>query len=73
MIYIYYNNILGDAYGFGFDSVGQLGLGNTDDEDKSVVTPRKITSAHLNGYKIISVDIADNHALFLATKVSQDE
>uniref|UniRef100_A0A914XV55 Regulator of chromosome condensation n=1 Tax=Panagrolaimus superbus TaxID=310955 RepID=A0A914XV55_9BILA len=58
----------GIAFGFGYDSVGQLGLGNTDDEDKCVVTPRKITSAHLDDYKIISVNIADNHSVFLATK-----
>uniref|UniRef100_A0A914XYX5 Regulator of chromosome condensation n=1 Tax=Panagrolaimus superbus TaxID=310955 RepID=A0A914XYX5_9BILA len=56
----------GDAYGFGYDSVGQLGLGNTDDEHKCVVTPKKITSAHLEDYKIIQVDLADNHAVFLA-------
>uniref|UniRef100_A0A914PZR9 Uncharacterized protein n=1 Tax=Panagrolaimus davidi TaxID=227884 RepID=A0A914PZR9_9BILA len=58
----------GYAYGFGYDSVGQLGLGNTEDEEKCVTTPRKITSAHLDDYKIITVDLADNHSVFLAAK-----
>uniref|UniRef100_A0A7E4UQR8 Protein pim1 n=1 Tax=Panagrellus redivivus TaxID=6233 RepID=A0A7E4UQR8_PANRE len=58
----------GDAYAFGYDSVGQLGLGIKDDEDKSVSKPTKISSAHLEGFKIVSVSIADNHAVFLAAK-----
>uniref|UniRef100_A0A0N4WGG0 E3 ubiquitin-protein ligase herc3 n=1 Tax=Haemonchus placei TaxID=6290 RepID=A0A0N4WGG0_HAEPC len=33
-----------------------------------VPTPRKITSAHLDGYKIICASISDNHCLFLAKK-----
>uniref|UniRef100_A0A914PXN3 OTU domain-containing protein n=1 Tax=Panagrolaimus davidi TaxID=227884 RepID=A0A914PXN3_9BILA len=59
----------GFAYGFGYDSFGQLGLGNTGDKDKCVTTPREITSAHLNGFIIISVTVADQHSVFLATDI----
>ncbi|KAI6184232.1 hypothetical protein M3Y97_00574100 [Aphelenchoides bicaudatus] len=59
----------GKAYSFGFDGSGQLGLGTKDDEeDKVIPTPRLITSAHLDDYKIDSVSLADQHAIFLATK-----
>ncbi|KAK6053743.1 hypothetical protein COOONC_08751 [Cooperia oncophora] len=58
----------GDAYAWGCDTSGQLGLGLKDDDDKVVPTPQKITSAHLDGYKIICASISDNHCLFLAKK-----
>uniref|UniRef100_A0A914PCC0 Uncharacterized protein n=1 Tax=Panagrolaimus davidi TaxID=227884 RepID=A0A914PCC0_9BILA len=61
----------GRAYGFGYDSVGQLGLGITEDRDKSVTTPRIIKSKHLDDYKIISVDLADNHSVFLAVEINE--
>uniref|UniRef100_A0A914Q2M9 OTU domain-containing protein n=1 Tax=Panagrolaimus davidi TaxID=227884 RepID=A0A914Q2M9_9BILA len=57
----------GDAYGFGCDSFGQLG--NTNDNDIWVTTPRKITSAHLDDDKIISVIVAFQHSVFLATRI----
>uniref|UniRef100_A0A914NHE0 Uncharacterized protein n=1 Tax=Meloidogyne incognita TaxID=6306 RepID=A0A914NHE0_MELIC len=56
----------GNVYGFGCDTVGQLGLGIKDDDEKVVPTPRKIHSAHLDNFRVISVSLADNHALFLA-------
>ncbi|CAJ0576415.1 unnamed protein product, partial [Mesorhabditis spiculigera] len=59
----------GKGYAWGVDTSGQLGLGITDDDDKVVPTPREIKSAHLDGYKIISASIADNHTLFLAKKI----
>uniref|UniRef100_A0A914PF24 Regulator of chromosome condensation n=1 Tax=Panagrolaimus davidi TaxID=227884 RepID=A0A914PF24_9BILA len=59
------------AYGFGYDSVGQLGLGNTYDENKCITFQKRITSAHLNGYKIISVTLADKHSVFLAAKINE--
>ena len=58
----------GRAFSFGFDSVGQLGLGITEEDEKSVKTPALVKSAHLEGFKIISVSIADNHSIFLAVK-----
>ncbi|KAE9556630.1 hypothetical protein FO519_000036 [Halicephalobus sp. NKZ332] len=58
----------GRAFSFGFDSVGQLGLGITEEDEKSVKTPALVKSAHLEGYKIISVSIADNHSIFLAVE-----
>ncbi|KAK5966275.1 Regulator of condensation [Trichostrongylus colubriformis] len=58
----------GEAYAWGCDTSGQLGLGLKDDDEKIVPTPRKITSAHLDGYKIICASISDNHCLFLAKK-----
>lgn len=58
----------GDAYAWGCDTSGQLGLGLKDDDDKIVPKPQQITSAHLEGYKIISASISDNHSLFLAVK-----
>ncbi|KAK6027911.1 hypothetical protein OSTOST_06053 [Ostertagia ostertagi] len=58
----------GDAYAWGCDTSGQLGLGLKDDDEKIVPTPQKITSAHLDGYKIICASISDNHCLFLAKK-----
>ncbi|VDK75346.1 unnamed protein product [Onchocerca ochengi] len=63
----------GSAYSWGYDSSGQLGLGIKDDEEKMVPLPRKITSAHLDGYRIIGVSLADNHALFLAKKIMNSE
>ncbi|KAL3993778.1 Regulator of chromosome condensation (RCC1) repeat family protein [Acanthocheilonema viteae] len=59
----------GSAYSWGYDSSGQLGLGIKDDDEKMVPRPQKITSAHLDGYRIIGVSLADNHALFLAKKL----
>ncbi|KAF8361618.1 ran-3 [Pristionchus pacificus] len=59
----------GNAFGWGCDTSGQLGLGIKDDDDKVVSEPSPISSAHLDGYKIISVSVADNHSLFLAKKV----
>lgn len=56
----------GDTYSFGYDSTGQLGLGLKDEDDKIVPTPRLIKSAHLEDYKVISVSVADQHAVFLA-------
>uniref|UniRef100_A0A914QZB3 OTU domain-containing protein n=1 Tax=Panagrolaimus davidi TaxID=227884 RepID=A0A914QZB3_9BILA len=64
---------IGFAYGFGYDSFGQLGLGNTDDKDKFVTTPREITSPHLDDYEIISVTLADQHSVFLANKIENYE
>jgi len=61
----------GKVFAFGCDTVGQLGLGIKDDEDKIVPTPRTINSAHLEGYRVISASIADNHSLFLATNVQE--
>ncbi|KAI6227958.1 Regulator of chromosome condensation [Aphelenchoides besseyi] len=58
----------GDAYAFGFDGAGQLGLGIPEDGEKVVGTPRKIQSAHLNDYAIRSATIADQHTIFLAVK-----
>uniref|UniRef100_A0A0K0CZS3 Regulator of chromosome condensation n=1 Tax=Angiostrongylus cantonensis TaxID=6313 RepID=A0A0K0CZS3_ANGCA len=58
----------GDAYAWGCDTSGQLGLGLKEDDDRVVPKPQKITSAHLEGYKIISASISDNHCLFLAAK-----
>lgn len=57
---------LGNAYSFGCDTVGQLGLGLKDDDDKIVPTPSLVKSAHLIGYDVLSVSLSDNHALFLA-------
>ncbi|KAM3720040.1 Regulator of chromosome condensation [Dirofilaria immitis] len=59
----------GNAYSWGYDSSGQLGLGIKDDDEKMIPRPQKITSAHLDGYRIIGVSLADNHALFLAKKL----
>lgn len=59
----------GNAYSWGYDSSGQLGLGIKDDDDKMVPRPQKITSAHLDGYRVVEVSLADNHALFLAKKL----
>ncbi|GMT14591.1 hypothetical protein PFISCL1PPCAC_5888, partial [Pristionchus fissidentatus] len=59
----------GEAWGWGCDTSGQLGLGLKDDDDKVVPTPSPISSAHLDGYKIIGVSVADNHSIFLAKKV----
>lgn len=61
----------GNAWGWGCDTSGQLGLGIKDDEEKVVPVPTAISSAHLDGYKIISVSVADNHSLFLAKKVEE--
>lgn len=58
----------GKVYGFGCDTVGQLGLGIKDDEEKVVPTPRLIHSAHLDDFKVVEVSMADNHALFLAVE-----
>ncbi|KAL6736776.1 hypothetical protein Aduo_007089 [Ancylostoma duodenale] len=58
----------GHAYAWGCDTSGQLGLGLKDDDEKVVPTPQKITSAHLDGFKIMSASISDNHCLFLAKK-----
>lgn len=58
----------GSCFAFGCDTVGQLGLGIKDDEEKVVPTPRLVHSAHLEGYRVISVSVADNHSLFLADK-----
>ncbi|MFH4975229.1 hypothetical protein AB6A40_001938 [Gnathostoma spinigerum] len=59
----------GTAYSWGCDTSGQLGLGIKDDDDNKIVPlPRLICSAHLDGYRIISASIADNHAIFLAKK-----
>lgn len=56
----------GKVYGFGCDTVGQLGLGiKDDDDDKIVPVPRQITSAHLDGFRVISVSMADNHSVNL--------
>lgn len=62
--------VLGNAYSWGYDSSGQLGLGiKDDDENKTIPRPQKITSAHLDGYHIVGVSLADNHSLFLAKKI----
>uniref|UniRef100_A0AC35G6L4 Uncharacterized protein n=1 Tax=Panagrolaimus sp. PS1159 TaxID=55785 RepID=A0AC35G6L4_9BILA len=58
----------GYAYGFGYDSYGQLGLGNTDNKDQCVTTPTLISWGRSN-YEIISVSLAyQRHAVFLAAK-----
>lgn len=59
---------LGKVFAFGCDTVGQLGLGIKDDENKVVPTPRQVHSAHLDGYRVLSISLADNHALLLADK-----
>ncbi|KAL3119507.1 hypothetical protein niasHT_010096 [Heterodera trifolii] len=59
------------VFGFGCDTVGQLGLGIKEEDEKVVSKPRQITSAHLDGYRVLGVSIADNHALFLAASVDQ--
>ncbi|CAD5210211.1 unnamed protein product [Bursaphelenchus okinawaensis] len=56
----------GEAYAFGFDSAGQLGLGIKDDDEKIVPTPKKVQSAHLDDYKVLAVSVADQHAVYLA-------
>ncbi|KAL3126020.1 hypothetical protein niasHT_003617 [Heterodera trifolii] len=61
----------GRVFGFGCDTVGQLGLGIKEEDEKVVSKPRQITSAHLDGYRVLGVSIADNHALFLAASVDQ--
>uniref|UniRef100_A0A0N4ZN26 Regulator of chromosome condensation n=1 Tax=Parastrongyloides trichosuri TaxID=131310 RepID=A0A0N4ZN26_PARTI len=56
----------GNAWSWGADTSGQLGLGiSEDDDDKMVPKPRKISSKHLEGKKIFKVSIADNHSIFL--------
>lgn len=55
----------GEAFAFGVDTVGQLGLGTGEDDEKMVSQPRRVESKHLEGYEIQSVSIADNHAIFL--------
>lgn len=60
--------ILGKVFAFGCDTVGQLGLGIKDDEDKIVPRPRSVNSAHLDGYSVLSISLSDNHALMLAAK-----
>ncbi|CEF62644.1 Regulator of chromosome condensation [Strongyloides ratti] len=62
-------DINGNAWSWGSDTSGQLGLGIKDDDDKMVPKPRKILSKHLIGKKILKVSIADNHSIFLATDV----
>jgi alpha-tubulin suppressor-like RCC1 family protein len=62
--------ISGKAYGFGYDTAGQLGLGITEDDDKMVSLPRRINSAHLEDYQITAVSLADQHAVFLAKRVA---
>ncbi|KHJ87087.1 regulator of condensation [Oesophagostomum dentatum] len=59
----------GHAYAWGCDTSGQLGLGLKDDDEKVIPTPQKISSAHLDGFKIMSASISDNHCLFLAKKL----
>jgi hypothetical protein len=58
----------GDALGCGYDSCGQLGLGLKEEEDKMVAEPMRITSAHLDGYRIVQASIADDHCVFLAAE-----
>ncbi|CAI5441097.1 unnamed protein product [Caenorhabditis angaria] len=58
----------GEAYAWGFDTTGQLGLGLKDDDDKMVPTPEQITSAHLDGFSIIGASVSDQHTLILAKK-----
>lgn len=36
-------------------------------------TPRSVKSAHLEDYRVISVSLADNHALFLADNSKVEE
>uniref|UniRef100_A0A914X2N2 Regulator of chromosome condensation n=1 Tax=Plectus sambesii TaxID=2011161 RepID=A0A914X2N2_9BILA len=56
----------GRAFSWGNDTVGQLGLGITDDDDEKLVeTPRLITSAHLDNCQIVQASMADNHSVFL--------
>jgi len=59
----------GSAYGWGCDTVGQLGLGAGD--GTVIDKPQQIASKHLDGYKIISVSLADSHALILAKAIDQ--
>lgn len=58
----------GNVYSFGFDSVGQLGLGIVDEEEKIVATPQRVRSNHLEGYKVLEASISDSTSLFLAAK-----
>ena len=48
--------------------MGQLGLGTKDDDpdERIVPTPRLVQSLHLNGFRILSASVADQHSLFLA-------
>ena len=68
-IYFEQTFILGQAASWGYDSSGQLGLGLKDEDEKIVPRPEKISSAHLDGFKIVDVSLADNHALFVAAKI----
>ncbi|KAI1727560.1 regulator of chromosome condensation (RCC1) repeat domain-containing protein [Ditylenchus destructor] len=56
----------GKVFAFGYDSVGQLGLGLKDDDEKIVPTPQEVRSLHLDDYRVIDASISANHALFLA-------
>uniref|UniRef100_A0A0K0EUI5 Regulator of chromosome condensation (inferred by orthology to a C. elegans protein) n=1 Tax=Strongyloides venezuelensis TaxID=75913 RepID=A0A0K0EUI5_STRVS len=62
-------DVEGNAWAWGSDTSGQLGLGITDDDDKMVPRPKKILSKHLNEKRILKVSIADNHSIFLATNI----
>lgn len=60
----------GEAFAFGYDSAGQLGLGIKDEEEKVVATPRLVQSAHLDDFKVVAVSVADQHSAFLAASTS---
>jgi len=59
----------GTVYSFGYDTVGQLGLGIVDDDEKMVATPQRVRSNHLEGYKVVGASISDTTSLFLAAKL----
>uniref|UniRef100_A0A1I8A6D0 RCC1/BLIP-II n=1 Tax=Steinernema glaseri TaxID=37863 RepID=A0A1I8A6D0_9BILA len=61
----------GDAFAWGRNTVGQLGLGVTNGD--AVPSPDKIVSNHLEGFKIVYASIADKHALVLATKKEEED
>uniref|UniRef100_A0A915DV37 Regulator of chromosome condensation n=1 Tax=Ditylenchus dipsaci TaxID=166011 RepID=A0A915DV37_9BILA len=42
----------GQVFGFGYDTVGQLGLNRVEEDEKMVPVPTEITSAHLKDFKM---------------------
>jgi len=59
----------GTVYSFGYDTVGQLGLGIVEEDEKMISTPQRVRSNHLEGYKVVGASISDSTSLFLAAKL----
>jgi len=59
----------GNVYSFGYDTVGQLGLGIVDEDEKMVAAPQRVRSNHLEGYRVVEASISDSTSLFLAAKL----